>query len=218
MSRTRIEPTAIVQSLHNAAVRGVNALEKCIVGSEDDADEKLWEQAAQVVALLDGGMTQRALAKQWINARTGEPYSVMHVNYTKQAFVQFTLQPRPRFRDAYNEVANVTSAPVDEGSRIDGDGDAERAAKRIVKTRGPEYANLLIFMLMVELAHCLDEAGALFDSVAATEEVASAMNAPIVCVWAAERVRKQRPDLADRIKAGEITLSQALRQLREATA
>jgi len=61
----------------------------------------------QVAALLEGGMTQRALAAQWINVRTGKPYSVMHVNYTKQALIKLTLQPRPRFRDAYNEVANA---------------------------------------------------------------------------------------------------------------
>ena len=98
---------AIVQSVFDFVVREINALEQRIVQSEDDADAMLWEQARQVVAQLDAGLSQRALASQWINVRTGEPYSAMHVNYTRQAFVKFTLQvPRPRFRDVYNALAN----------------------------------------------------------------------------------------------------------------
>jgi hypothetical protein len=47
------------------------------------------------------------LARQWINARTGQPYSQKHVSFVAQVFVEkFTSQPRPRFRDAYNAVAN----------------------------------------------------------------------------------------------------------------
>ena len=99
-------PAAIVQSVHEAAVREINALERRIVRSEDDADARLWAQAEHVVALLNGGMTQRELAKRWINARTAEPYSVAHVNYVRKAIVQFTEQPRPQFREAYNAVAN----------------------------------------------------------------------------------------------------------------
>lgn len=218
MTHPRVESTAIVQSVHDAGMREINTLERGIVKSEDDADAKLWEQARQIVALLEGGMTQRDLASQWINARTEKPYSVMHVNYTKQAFVQSTVQPRPRFRDAYNEVANAKSAQAGEGSRTDAGGDAERAAKRIIKTKGPEYANLLIFMLMVELAACADEAEALGREIEATAAAADAVNVPMALVWAAGRVQTARPDLAEKIKAGEVTLSQALRQLRRATA
>jgi hypothetical protein len=55
-------------------------------------------------------MTQRALASQWVNVRTGEAYSHKHVGYVKEAFGKFTSQdPRPRWRFAYNEVANRTS-------------------------------------------------------------------------------------------------------------
>jgi len=118
--KPRVGDIAIVQSVHEADVREINALEQRIVKSEDDADAKLWEQARQVVNLLEAGMTQRALAKQWVNARTGEAYSQAHVKWTLAAFEQFTTQPRPRFRDAYNEVANAKP------SNSDGSGDSIR--------------------------------------------------------------------------------------------
>jgi DNA N-6-adenine-methyltransferase Dam len=76
--------------------------------SEDDTDAKLWKQAKKVVEQLDAGMSQRELASQWRNARTGEPYSQHHVSYVRQVVEKFTSQkPRPRFRDAYNEIANT---------------------------------------------------------------------------------------------------------------
>jgi hypothetical protein len=74
----------------------------------------LWQQASRVVALLDSGMSQRALAKDWINARTGRPYSQMHVSFTARAFEKFTFhEPRPKFRTAYNSVANATKREVE---------------------------------------------------------------------------------------------------------
>ena len=89
------------------AVREINALESGIAADEGAADAKLWAQAALVVEQLAAGLTQRELARQWINVRTGEPYSQSHVVWTKRTFEQFTNQlPRPRFRDAYNEIAN----------------------------------------------------------------------------------------------------------------
>lgn len=98
---------AIIESIHDHAVREINALERRIVAAEDDADAKLWEQAQLVVAQLEAGLTQRALAKEWINARTGESYTQAHVSFVKQTVDKFTNQnPRPRFRDAYNEIAN----------------------------------------------------------------------------------------------------------------
>ena len=99
---------ALVQSVFDFAMREINALEKRIVESEDDADGMLWEQAEQVVGQLKAGLKQRELARQWVNVRTGEPYSQSHVVWTKRTFEQFTNQlPRPRFRDAYNEIANA---------------------------------------------------------------------------------------------------------------
>jgi phage N-6-adenine-methyltransferase len=100
---------AIVESVADYAIREINALEGRIVAAEDDADSLLWEQAGQVVAQLDAGLSQRQLAAQWINVRTGEPHSVSHVNYTAKIYrVQFTEQPRPRFRDAYNTLSNTS--------------------------------------------------------------------------------------------------------------
>ena len=55
---------AIVESVHESDIREINSLESSIIHSEDDADDKLWQQAGRVVALLDAGMTQRALAAQ----------------------------------------------------------------------------------------------------------------------------------------------------------
>jgi phage N-6-adenine-methyltransferase len=102
-------PAALVQSVFDFALREINALEGRIATSEDEADAMLWEQAGQVVAQLEAGLSQRALAAQWINARTGEPYSVAHVNYTAKVYrVKFTEHPRPRFRDCYNAAANTS--------------------------------------------------------------------------------------------------------------
>lgn len=103
MRQRASDPIAIMQSVHEVEVRVINALEQRIVKSEDDADAALWEQARQVAALLEGGMTQRALAAHWINARTGKPYSQVHVIYTVKALDKLAYQPRPRFRDAYSD-------------------------------------------------------------------------------------------------------------------
>jgi hypothetical protein len=99
---------ALVQSVFDFAIREINALEDRIVRTEDDADAMLWEQTRQVVAQLNAGLSQRQLAKQWINARTGKPYDERHVRFVRQVFEQGAeLTPRPRFRDAYNEIANA---------------------------------------------------------------------------------------------------------------
>jgi hypothetical protein len=108
---------AFVQSVFDFAIREINALETRIVKSEDEADSMLWEQAGQVVAQLKAGLSQRALAKQWINARTGHAYSQHHVSYVKQVFEKFTSQnPRPPFRDCYNEIANAEPMAVHHSS------------------------------------------------------------------------------------------------------
>jgi DNA N-6-adenine-methyltransferase (Dam) len=103
-----VPATTIVQSTFDFAIREINALEQRIVTAEDDADGMLWDQAQQVVTQLDAGRSQRQLAKQWINARTGKPYSDVHVHYVAQVLSKLsTVVPRPRFRDAYNEIANA---------------------------------------------------------------------------------------------------------------
>ena len=98
---------AIMQSVFAPAIREINQLEQQIVESEDDADEKLWQQAAAVVAQIDAGLSQRKLAGQWINARTGQPYTHTHVQVVVKVASLLASDPRPRFRDAYNEIANA---------------------------------------------------------------------------------------------------------------
>jgi hypothetical protein len=99
---------AIVQSVFAFAIREINALEGRIVQAEDGADDMLWQQAEQVVAQLEAGATQRQLAAQWVNVRTGEPYSQVHVHRTKEVVERYLkVSPRPRFRDAYNEITNA---------------------------------------------------------------------------------------------------------------
>lgn len=85
----------------------INVLEQQILTAETDADEKLWQQAACVVAQLDVGLTQRDLAAQWINLRTGRPYNAAHVCRVRKVHrLAYTQQPRPAFRRLYNMVAN----------------------------------------------------------------------------------------------------------------
>lgn len=98
---------AIIQSVFDFAIREINALEQRIVKAEDNADAMLWEQAEQVVAQLDAHLSQRKLAAQWINARTGNPYDHKHVTWVARVWRDWGVNsPRPRFRDAYNEIAN----------------------------------------------------------------------------------------------------------------
>lgn len=98
---------AEVRSVFEQDVREINALEQRIVRAEDEADDMLWEQARQVVAMLDAGMSQRNLAAQWINARTGKSYGKTHVIWTRETWLRSgQLTDRPRFRDAYNKIAN----------------------------------------------------------------------------------------------------------------
>jgi len=103
---------AVVQSVFDFAIREINALEGRIVQAEDGADAMLWQQAEQVVAQLEAGATQRQLAAQWINVRTGEPYAQAHVSFVRQVVDKLANQnPRPRFRDAYNEIAHAAPIP-----------------------------------------------------------------------------------------------------------
>jgi hypothetical protein len=98
---------ALVQSVFAFAIREINALEERAVQAEDNADAVWWEQAGQVVAQLNAGLSQRALARQWINTRTGKPYDERHVRFVREVFERSAeLTPRPRFREAYNEIAN----------------------------------------------------------------------------------------------------------------
>jgi hypothetical protein len=104
----------IEQTVFDFAIREINALEQRIIVAEDDADAMLWEQARQVVEQLDRGWTQDQLAAQWINVRHRDkdghpqPYSQKHVSRVRQIFQTFkSKDPRPRFRDVFNELCNA---------------------------------------------------------------------------------------------------------------
>ena len=77
-----------------AAIRTINALERRIVKAEDEADAMLWEQARQVVELLNT-MSTRDIAKQWRNVK-GDPYSAMHVSLTARTWTVKLLYNRVR--------------------------------------------------------------------------------------------------------------------------
>jgi len=104
-----VTKSAIVQSVFDFALREINALEIRIVTAEDDADTMLWEQARQVVAQLEAGLSQVALAKQWLNPRNNnQPYSRRHVQVVREVVECYlNSSSRPRFRDAYNEITNA---------------------------------------------------------------------------------------------------------------
>lgn len=115
--------TTINQSVFDFAMREINALEGRILKAEDNADAMLWEQANQVVAQLDAGLSQVKLAAQWINGRTTESYSRRHVQIVEQlgrCYLNSTLQ-RPRFRDAYNEIANDGGPGASKFEHLTGD-------------------------------------------------------------------------------------------------
>lgn len=115
MGRGTAAPAAVVQTAFDFAIREINALETRIVKAEDAADDMLWEQARQVVALRQAGHTQRQIAAQWFNAR-GEAYSKTHVVITEKVFGHFNDQPRPRFRELYNAITNAAPAHVSQNT------------------------------------------------------------------------------------------------------
>ena len=55
-----------------------------------------------------------AAKEMGFNARTGKPYDKHHVAFVRDTYqTSGELTPRPRFRDAYNEVANAKPARQD---------------------------------------------------------------------------------------------------------
>ena len=97
---------AAIFDITRPAIDEINSLELRIIAAQGDADACLWRQAALVASQLNT-MTQRALATQWINHRTGKPYAQSHVAFVAHAFEQHANQvPRPLFRDVYNAVAH----------------------------------------------------------------------------------------------------------------
>jgi hypothetical protein len=152
---------AIVQSVFDFAIREINALEGQIVASEDDANAKLWDQARTVVAQLEAGLSQRALAAQWINGRTGEPYSQSHVRNTVAVVSEYlTTQHRPRFREAYNAVSNakttVTKREPEPFHWINAVGDLVETVETMVHA-WPEQVRPLAPKALRDLAESLEQ-------------------------------------------------------------
>jgi 16S rRNA G966 N2-methylase RsmD len=112
--------SAIVQSVFDFAIREINALETRIVTAEDDADAMLWEQARQVVEQYAAGRSQQQIADKWINVRNdGEAYTQQHVSLVIKVFRhKHACEPRPRFREAYMEIAHAsTRKEVEDANR-----------------------------------------------------------------------------------------------------
>jgi phage N-6-adenine-methyltransferase len=96
----------------------INDLEVLIDATDGDADTLLWQQAERVYRLLDARvLSQRKLARRWINIKTGKPYVLRHVQVVQEAFADYLNSQwpdslevldgeRPRFRDVYNAIAN----------------------------------------------------------------------------------------------------------------
>jgi len=111
---------AIVQSTFDFAIRDIQSQEGRIMAREDDANSLLWLQAEAVASLLKTpGVTERAIAEKWINSRTGQPYDQKHVHFVAKLwrkFEEYTPQTRPRFRDAYMDIANTSKLKVHHSS------------------------------------------------------------------------------------------------------
>ncbi len=82
----------------------INELEAQADAAETQPSEIRWEQARQVAAALDAGMTTRQLAAEWKKA-DGSSYSHAHVGMTARAWRAFGnhgFQDRPTFYAAYH--------------------------------------------------------------------------------------------------------------------
>lgn len=93
-----------VIATYRPGVQAINRLESRIATAPDDMDAMRWTQAALVMQQLET-MTQKELAAQWINLRTGRPYEARYVYRIVRVFKTYSWQcPRPRFAQAYRIV------------------------------------------------------------------------------------------------------------------
>ena len=79
-------------------------LDRQAVAAEDSAEEVRWRQAEEVARRLAAGETQRAVAADWLNTKTGKPYTHRHVQVVNGLWEKFGYlgsQDRPAFGDAY---------------------------------------------------------------------------------------------------------------------
>jgi phage N-6-adenine-methyltransferase len=106
---------AVVAPAVDEFVAAINELEAQADAAETQPSDIRWEQARQVAAALDAGMTTRQLAAEWKKA-DGSSYSPIHVSYTAKTwreFVHYSVQDRPLYYAAYNspEVRGKSAEP-----------------------------------------------------------------------------------------------------------
>jgi hypothetical protein len=106
---------AIIAPAVDEFVAVINELEAQADAAETQPSDIRWEQARQVAAALDAGMTTRQLAAEWQKA-DGTRYSqshVMNTSKTWRAFEHYSVQDRPLYYTAYNspEVRGKSAEP-----------------------------------------------------------------------------------------------------------
>ena len=111
MSATMLATCPEVESPLAPGLREINDLERRIFAASADIDDAQWQQWGVVNRLLESGVSQRAVARGWINLRTGKPFSHRHVQIVVKVGGYFNFQPRPVFQQVYNKLSN---APTDE--------------------------------------------------------------------------------------------------------
>jgi phage N-6-adenine-methyltransferase len=105
-------PAVIAPAVHEF-VAVINELEAQADAAETQPSDIRWEQARQVAAALDAGMTTRQLAAEWQKS-DGSSYGHAHVAFTAKAWrVYYSRQDRPLFYEAYNspEVRGKSAEP-----------------------------------------------------------------------------------------------------------
>ncbi len=162
--------TTALQLVQTIAAYGpiaeINDLERRIVDAEDDADSCRWQQAALVVQQLQT-MSQRDLAAQWINQKTGKPYAQSHVGYVARAFEHHRCSdaPRPTFREAYRAMHRPVSTAPKPTAVIEAPAAPARAVNRAINTPDAAAAR-------VERSRAMADEGYSVDQIAAALHVA----------------------------------------------
>jgi len=88
----------------------LNRLEQAIIAAEDGAEDARWAQAEEVVRLIGEGQSQGDIAADWINLRTGKPYSQSHVKLCAKVWREYErTQIRNWFVDAYEAAKGSTT-------------------------------------------------------------------------------------------------------------
>ena len=99
-------------------------------------------------------MSQRALARAWINGRTENPYTHRHVQIVCQVASLIATSPRPRFRDAYNEVANDKKVL----SKLSSSSEREIAGQWINVCTGQPYSQMHVsYVLRTFQKHAFED-------------------------------------------------------------